>query len=369
MSGVHLARPTIARIEPYSPGKPIEEARRELGLTRFIKLASNESPIGPSPLALEAMRDALADVRLYPDNACYELRRALSEHLEQPPHRIFVGRGSDEIIHMTGLAFLNPGDEVIYATPPFALYPQTAQVMDAREVAVPLREFVHDLDAMAAAVTPQTKLVFIANPHNPSGTMVSDERLQKFLDAVPEHVVVAIDEAYHEYVERPDYPVSLRWVDEGRNVIVYRTFSKIYALAGLRVGYGVVPDHLHQAMGQVRPPFNVSSLGQVAALASLRDPDQVSRGIAANRAGKSYLTGELDRLGLGYVPSQANFVLVDLGRDCRKCFDALLRRGVIVRTGDIFGLPTMVRVTVGTREENRAFIDALTSVIEEVPPQ
>jgi len=363
-----LTRPTIDRIVPYSPGKPIEEVQRELGLTDVIKLASNESPLGPSPRALAAMRAAIEDTRLYPDNTSRELTERLAEHWGQPAHRIIVGRGSDEVIHMTGLAFLNPGDEVIYADPPFALYPHTARVMDAAEVPVPLRDYVHDLEAMAAAVTPRTKLIFIANPHNPTGTMVPGAAIEALLDDMPDHVVVAIDEAYYEYVERNDYERALEWVDAGRNVIVYRTFSKIYALAGLRVGYAIAPDHLAPALAQVRPPFNVSSVGQIAAIESLRDPDQVTRGREVNRAGKSYLAREFTRLGLTFPPTDANFIFVDLGRDCRACFDALLRRGVIVRTGDIFDLPTHVRISIGSAEENRILVAAVEEVLREVSP-
>jgi histidinol-phosphate aminotransferase len=363
-----LSRSTIGRITPYSPGKPIEEVQRELGLSRIVKLASNESPLGPSPLALEAMRAAVEAVRLYPNNLAHDLTAALAEHLDQPADRVFVGRGSDEVIHMTGLAFVNPGDEIVFADPPFALYPLTAHLMDATEVRIPLRDYVHDLDAMADAITDKTKLIFIANPHNPTGTMVTADELQGFINALPEHVIACIDEAYYEYVMRDDYPRSLRWVDEGRNVIVYRTFSKIYALAGLRVGYGIVPDHLRDAMAQVRPPFNVSTVAQDAAVASLADADQVPRGRAANRLGIDYLMSEFERLGLSGPPSQANFVFVDTGRDSQELFDALLRRGYIVRTGDIFGLSTHIRVSVGTDEDNRGFIEALKQALKEVAP-
>lgn len=362
-----FSRVTIERVTPYSPGKPIEEVQRELGLSHIVKLASNESPYGPSPKAMEAMRAAIERTRLYPNNLSQDLTDALADHLGQPPRRIFVGRGSDEVIHMTGLAFLNPGEEVIYADPPFALYPMTAQLMDATEVPVPLVEYVHDLNAMAKAVTERTKLIFVANPHNPTGTIVTGAQMERFLDSLPDHVVTCVDEAYYEYVIDDAYPNSLRWVDEGRNVIVYRTFSKIYALAGLRVGYGIVPDHLSGAMAQVRAPFNVSTIAQDAAIASLADPDQVPRGRELNCQGIKYFEGQFERLGLRGPASCANFVFVDTRRDCRAVFEALLRRGYIVRTGDIFGMNTHIRVSVGTEQENEGFIQALEAVLTEVP--
>lgn len=362
-----LSRTTIERVTPYSPGKPIEEVQRELGLSDVVKLASNESPYGPSPRALEAMHRAIEQTRLYPNNLAHDLTEALARHLGQPASRVFVGRGSDEIIHNTGLAFLNPGEEVIYPDPPFSLYPLTAQLMDAVEVPVPLRDYVHDLDATADAVTSRTKLVFIANPNNPTGTIVTGPELERFLDRLPDHVIACIDEAYYEYVEDEGYPDSLKWINEGRNVIVYRTFSKIYALAGLRVGYGIAPDHLSCAMAQVRAPFNVSSVGQDAALASLGDPDQVTTGRRLNREGISYLEAQITRLGLYAPKSHANFLFVDTRRDSRAVFDVLLRRGYIVRTGDIFGMNTHIRVTVGTREQNEGFVRALEEALREVP--
>jgi len=358
-----LVRETIKQITPYSPGKSSQEAKEELGLEEITKLASNENPLGPSPRAIEAMQEAAAEVYFYPDPVCRDLTRALAELCDADPEGIVIGRGSDEIIHMMGLAFVNPGEEIIYSDPWFALYPMTTAIMEGRALAVPHRDFVHDLEAMAAAITDKTKLVFISNPYNPTGTIVAAEQVAEFMDAIPDHVIVGFDEAYYEYVDDPDYPDSLAYVREGRNVVVLRTFSKAYGLAGLRIGYGIAPLGLATALKQVREPFNISGISQVAALASLADPDQVQRSFQLVQDGKGYLYEQFEQMGLEYVPTQANFIFLDVGIDSRECFDGLMRRGVTVRTGDIFGLPTHIRVTIGTMEQNRQFIEALRDVV------
>ena len=358
-----LVRPNITQIKPYSPGKSSQEVREELGLAEVIKLASNENPLGPSPQAIAAMQQAAADVYTYPDPLCRELTQALAAHWQVDPEGIVVGRGSDEIIHMLGLAFLNPGEEVIYSKPPFALYPLTTTVMDAKSVQVPHKDFVHDLPAMADAITDKTKLIFISNPYNPTGTIVTAEAVGDFMACVPDHVIVVFDEAYYEYVDDPAYGNGLPFVREERHAIVLRTFSKAYALAGLRIGYGMAPPKLAAALKQVREPFNVSAMAQVAALASLKDPEQVARSRRLVQEGKQYLCSQFDEMGLAYVPTQANFVFVDVGIDSQECFDGLMRRGMTVRTGDIFGFPTYIRVTVGTAEHNRRFISALGEVL------
>ncbi len=359
-------RAAIDGITPYAPGKPIEEVARELGLdpTTIIKLASNENPLGPSPKALAAITAHLGDVRLYPDSDGYSLRHALAAHLGLDATQLIIGRGSDEIMHFLAVAYLEPGDEVVMGDPPFSMYEISTLTMGAVPVKVPLKEFAHDLPAMAAAVTPRTKVIYIANPHNPTGALNTRAEVDAFLAAVPPSVLVVLDEAYCEYVTRADYPRSLDYVREGRNVLVMRTFSKIYALAGLRVGYGICgrPDVL-AALHQVREPFNVANLTQWAAIASLDDPEQVPRSIAANDAGKAYLYGQFARMGLPYVPTEANFILVDLKQPCKEVFGKLLREGVIVRTGDPFGYPTMIRVTIGTTAENTRFIGALEKVL------
>jgi histidinol-phosphate aminotransferase len=354
----------ILRLKPYVPGKPIEEAQRELGLTDFCKLASNENPLGPSPRAVEAIRVAAAKVELYPDAACYQLVRELARHWSVEPDNLIIGNGSDEIIQFMGLAFVQPGDEVLTSHPSFVRYEAAAVLNAGILVAPPLRDLRYDLEAMADRLSARTRVVFIANPNNPTGTMVSRAELERFLDRVPGHVVVAMDEAYFEYADAPDYPDGLDYVQQGRNVIVLRTFSKIYGLAGLRVGYGIARPELVGYLHQVREPFNVNSLAQAAACASLRDPNQVERSRKVNREGKAALTAAFDSIGLPYAPTEANFILVDVKRDCRAVYEGLLRRGVIVRTGDIFGLPTHLRVTIGTSEQNERFLRELCAILQ-----
>jgi histidinol-phosphate aminotransferase len=353
----------VRQLTPYTPGKPIEEVQREFGLTDVVKLASNENPLGPSPRAVEAIRNAATGVALYPDNDCYHLRRALAAKLGFPPGQILLGHGSDELIHNIGLAFVSPGDEVMMCTGPFSQYEFTAKLMDATPVFVPMVEFRYDTREMARRLTPKTKVIFIGNPNNPTGTIVTRSELAELLKAIPDTTVLVMDEAYYEYVDSPDYPDSLGLLREGRRVIVLRTFSKTYALAGLRIGYGATTPELADALERVREPFNVSSVAQAAALASLEDGDQVQRTVRLNVDSKQYLHREFERLGLRYTRSYANFVWVDLGRDCRPVFTELLKRGVIVRTGDIFGAPTHIRVTTGTPEQNQRFVDALEGVL------
>jgi histidinol-phosphate aminotransferase len=359
-----LPRKCILGLRPYVPGKSLDEVQEELGLSNLIKLASNENPLAPSPRAVEAMVQALQQVRLYPDNECRRLRKALSQRHGVAEQQIIVGRGSDEVIHMTGLAFLSETDEALMAEPPFVLYEFTTQLMGASAVRVPLKNYAHDLEEMARTANERTKLVFIANPDNPTGTIVRQRETQRFLDSLPPTCVVVFDEAYADYVEDPEFPDSLAWVREGRNAIVLRTFSKIYSLAGLRVGYGIAPSHLARYLEMVREPFNVSSVAQAAALASLDDEEQVKRSLANNRQGKEFLYAEFRRLGLEYVPTEANFIFADVGRDAEKIFELLMRKGVIVRPGASFGFPTHLRITIGTAEQNRRLVAALEEVLK-----
>jgi histidinol-phosphate aminotransferase len=363
MSERKLTRPCVEELRPYTPGKPIEEVQREYGLTDIIKLASNENPLGPSPKAVEAIRAAAEEVRLYPDNDCYDLRRALGRRLGVDPEQVLLGHGSDELIHNIGLAFVSPGDEVMMCEGPFSQWEFTAKLMEGTPVYVPLKEQRYDVAGMVARLSERTKVVFVGSPNNPTGTIVTRDELAALVGALPESTILVMDEAYYEYVDDAEYPDSLALVKEGRAVIVLRTFSKIYALAGLRVGYGATTPGLADALGRVREPFNVSSVAQAAALASLEDGEQVERTRALNGKGKEYLYGECERLGLSYTRSQANFVWVDVGRECREVFTELLRRGVIVRTGDVFGAPTHIRVTTGTEEQNERFVGALGEVL------
>jgi len=349
-----LARECIKSIRPYSPGRSAP-----------IKLASNENPLGPSPRALEAMERAIRETRLYPDLPSTELTNAIAKHHDVPPECVVVGAGSDEVIYMLGMAYVNPGEEIVISSPPFATYCLLAPVMDAKLVMVPAKDYRHDLEGMAAACNDRTKLVIISNPYNPTATIVTRDEVERFLAAVPEQTIVVLDEAYFEYADDPDYPNGLEYVRQGLNVLSMRTFSKIHALAGLRIGYGVGPAELVKYLLLVREPFNVNSIAQAAALASLEDRDQIERAVRMNREGKHYLCGEFDALGLTYAPSQANFIFVDIGMDSVQAFAALRERGFAVRTGDIFGMPTHIRVTIGTPEQNEQFVAALREVLAE----
>jgi len=356
--------PHIQRLRPYVPGKPVEEVEREYGLTDVVKLASNENPLGPSPRALEAIRNAFGSMPMYPDGACYTLVHALARHLEVEPENVIVGNGSDEIIHFLGLTYVRPGDQVMTGDPSFARYEPAALMHQAEYVLVPLKEHRFDLEAMAERLTDRTRIVFIANPNNPTGTMVTRREVERFLDRVPEQTIVVLDEAYYEYVDDPEYPHSLDYFRQGRNVVILRTFSKIYALAAVRVGYGIARPEIIQALHQVREPFNVNTLAQVAAIASLEDSEQVPRSRQANIEGREYLYREFRRLGLEHVPTQANFILLDVKRPGREVFETLLRRGVIIRPGHLLSLPdSILRVSIGTPEQNARFIRELEAVL------
>jgi histidinol-phosphate aminotransferase len=351
------------RLTPYVPGKPIEEVKRELGLTDVIKLASNENPLGPSPKAIEAMNAQAANVGQYPEGSCFELRKAAAKALDVNTDMLTFGAGADEVIRYLGVALLDDGDEVIMAGTTFSQYDAATTVMDCPGHVVPLKDFTYDLDAMLEKVNSRTKLFFVSNPNNPTGTIVGSDAVERVLDKLPERCLLVLDEAYYEYVDDPNYTRSIQWVREGRNLVSLRTFSKIYALAGLRVGYGIAPARIIDMIERVRLPFNVSSMAQVAAVASLADPDQVTRSREQNRRSKEYFYKELDAMGIPYTPTQANFLWIDTRRDCKTVFTELLKRGVIVRTGDIFGCPTHIRVTTGADKENERFIDTFREVM------
>jgi histidinol-phosphate aminotransferase len=361
-------RPHISKLKPYVPGKPIEEVQRELGLPadfEIFKLASNENVLGPSPRALEAIQNAAPDIWLYPDDTCYALKNALAAFWNLAPEYFILGNGSDEIIHFLGLAFLDStiNDEVVIADPSFVQYKAAAMLADCAYHLVPLtRDWRHDLRAMKAHINERTKLVFIANPNNPTGTVVTRDELEEFLDGLPPRVLVVLDQAYYEYVEDEESPRGIEYIRD-HNVLVLQTFSKAYALAGLRVGYGIARPELIAHLMQVRGPFNVNTLAQAAALASLSDAEQVRRAQVNNREGKEQMYAAFKELGLRYAPTEANFILVDIERDSKAAFQELLKRGVIVRTGDPFGMPTWIRVTIGTRAMNERFISALREVL------
>lgn len=358
-----LAKPSVRNQPIYEPGKPIEYVARELGLdpAGIIKLASNENPLGPSPKALEAARRALENGALYPDGGCFELRRKLAARYALSEEQFVIGNGSNEIIELLGHAFLSEGDEVVMATPAFVVYKLVTLLFGAKPVEVPLRNWCHDLSAMAAAVTPKTKLVFVCSPNNPTGTANAEADLVDFVRNLPAHVVVVIDEAYAEFLPQP--PDLRPLISEGANVICLRTFSKIHGLASLRVGYGYGSSALCGLLNRVRQPFNVNAIAQAAAVAALDDEEFASRTARENRGGLSQIAEGACSLGLEVVPSVANFILIKVG-DGGRVFDALQRRGVIVRPVKSYGLAEWIRVTVGTRIQNERFLGELGRVLQ-----
>ena len=352
--------PDIAALSPYVPGKPIEELQRELGLTRVIKLASNENPLGPSPKAMAVINEGVATLHRYPDGGAFRLREALADRWKVTADQIILGNGSDEILGLLARTFLSPGDEAVMADQTFVIYRMEVTAAHGKAVIVPLVGWRHDLAAMADAVTERTHLLFLCNPNNPTGTMVSAEEVAQLLSRVPDHVVVVFDEAYFEYVRSAQFPDSMAYVKQGRNAIVLRTFSKIYGLAGLRIGYGVTTPDIANFLNRVRPPFNANSLAQRAALAALNDDEHVAKSRALNQAGMDQVVNGLRTLGFAPIPSETNFVYFDVGCDGRLVFDALLRLGVIVR--HIEG--RMIRVTIGQEDENTLFLTALGQVLQ-----
>ena len=359
-----LFRPALDGLIPYEPGKPEEEVQRELGLSRVVKLASNEGPWGPFPAALEALARSAPALNRYPDGGTYHLRNALAERHGVRPEEIVTGAGADAVIGHLSVAALDPGDEVVTGWPSFISYVLDALKLGAVPVRVPLRDHHLDLEAMSAAVGPRTKLVYVATPNNPTGTMTSRAELDAYFERVPDHVLTVVDQAYLEYIDRTDYPDAIQeYHRAGRRVLVLRTFSKIYGLAGLRVGYGVGDPDTIAAIGKVRRAFDVGTPAQVAALASLDAGAELDRRRALTASGREELVATLRRHGLEPAgPAVANFVYVEVGEDARPLFEALLREGAIVRPLAGFGAPGALRITVGTPEENAFFAAALASV-------
>ncbi|MDZ4169032.1 MAG: histidinol-phosphate transaminase [Coriobacteriia bacterium] len=354
-----LIRDELAPLVPYAPGLRASEVREKIGGGTVHKLSSNENPRGPVPLAVRAMQEVVSRANIYPDGSCRALKRALAAHLDVEERHVVVGNGSNELLRILAQSTLRPGDEVVFAWPSFVVYPMVAQLMGATAIRVPLTaDQTHDLDAMLAAITPQTRLVFVCNPNNPTGTMVGSGEFHRFLDAVPPHVLVVVDEAYYEYVTDDDYPDSLSRFDGERPLVVLRTFSKIYSLAGLRVGYGVMPEAMVAAVNKVREPFNVNTVAQVAAYYSLEDQAEVASRRAENAAERSRLCEAFDRLGITWFSSQANFVYISTDAP-REVFDGLLSQGVIVRD---FGTAPALRVGIGTPDDTDATIAAFEAV-------
>ncbi len=357
-------------MEPYAPGKPASEVTRELGVQHVIKLASNENPLGPSPKAVAAVHEMASRMNIYPDASGYELKQAIARRFGMPEETVLMGNGSDELIHMIGLLFLDfPEDELMVGDPSFVRYDAAAKLAPAKLVKVPLdRAFRHDLSAMAARVTEHTKLVFIANPNNPTGTIVRADDLNRFLDDLPPAVTVVLDEAYFEFASGAEgYSDSTDLLHAGRNVIGLRTFSKAYGLAGIRVGFGFASPEVVDAFNRAREPFNVNSLAQAAAIAALGDDEHISQTLENNRRGMSRIERALHAVGATPCESFGNFVFADLHRPAGPIFQALMRRGVIIRSGEMFGTPTCIRVSIGTDDEVSQFVEALEAVMKETP--
>ncbi|MFC5647679.1 histidinol-phosphate transaminase [Paenibacillus solisilvae] len=357
-------RDTLQKMTPYSPGKPIWELQNELGLSNIIKLASNENPLGPSPKALEAVASSLSDIHRYPDASTTRLRQALATGLEMIPEQFIISNGGDELITLVAETFLEPGDEVIVCSPSFSEYEFGAHLMGATIVPVALDEsFRFDIDAIVGAVTARTRLICLCSPNNPTGTYLSKDVLHHLLDVLPKHVVILLDAAYSQFATASDYTNGLEFVRAGYPVIVLQTFSKIYGLAGLRVGYGVASETIIQQMIKVKEPFNVNALAQVAATAALHDAEHVRLTLEANTKGKLQLYQAFQEMGLSFVESMGNFVLVEIGAEAKHIYEALMTRGIIVRFGGIWNLPCHLRISVGYREENSTFIQAMADIL------
>jgi histidinol-phosphate aminotransferase len=363
-----LAVKGVQALSPYQPGKPIDELARELGLdpASIVKLASNENPLGPSPKALAAVQNTLADLCRYPDGNGYNLKQALSGRYGIQPEQITLGNGSNDVLEVITRCFAAPGDQVVYSQYAFAVYPLVAQAIGATGVAVPAKDYGHDLDAMASAITERTRLVFVANPNNPTGTVHGAGAIEAFLDRVPARVLVVLDEAYCEYLQGGESLDGLSLLDRYPNLIVTRTFSKAWGLAALRVGYSVSSPEIANVINRVRQPFNVDSIAMAAATAVLGDEDYLRRSCEINAKGMAQLESAFREMNLAYIPSAGNFISVDVGDQATRINQSLLEQGVIVRPIGGYGLPRHLRVSIGLPEENQRFIEALTRALKEI---
>jgi histidinol-phosphate aminotransferase len=358
----HLANEPVLDIHPYQPGKPIEELERELGIPGAVRLASNENPFPPSAAVREALRTALAGLHRYPDGSGYYLRQALAKKHGLSPEAILLGNGSNELIELLARTFVRPGEEVVIPHPSFVVYPSIVQAVGGTRVVVTLKDHRIDLPKMRRAITALTKMVFVANPNNPTGTIVTAAEVEAFLDKVPDHVIVVFDEAYYDFAAGPDFPDTLAHLRQGRRIAVLRTFSKMASLAGLRIGYAVADPDCVALVNRIRQPFNVNTLAQVAALAALGDEAHVQRSVEAVREGARSLSVALDALGVRHVPTRANFILAEFD-DAPSVYEHLLKLGVIVRPMASFGLERALRITVGTPEENAHLVQALRTAL------
>lgn len=358
----NLLNPEVINIKPYSPGKPICELARELGLSNIIKLASNENPLGPGPKAIQAINTELGEVARYPVGDAFELRHKLAQHLEVDPEQITFGNGSNEVLTLIAKAFLNPDVEVIFSQYAFIVYKIASQLTGAKIIETPARNWGHDLEAMQNAITTKTRLIFIANPNNPTGTLLKTKQLKQFIENIPDNIIVVVDEAYHEYVQDPEYQSAINWMKQHPNLIITRTFSKAYGLAGLRIGYSISHPEIAKVLNAIREPFNVNHLAQVAAHASLDDKDHVAKSIEINNQGMQQLQHGFDDLGIEYIPSQANFITINVAQPAIEIYEQLLHQGIIVRPLNGYNMPNSLRTTIGLPDENKALLNAMKAL-------
>ncbi|MBW1797799.1 MAG: histidinol-phosphate transaminase [Deltaproteobacteria bacterium] len=358
-----LTHKGIEDLIPYPPGKPIEELERELGISGSIKLASNENPLGPSPVAVKAIMDKALTLNRYPDGSGYYLKNMLSEKFGVPFEQIVLGNGSNELIELIVRTFLSPAEHVVQAFPTFLVYEKIVKGAGGRITSVPLSNFRIDLNRMAEAITPETKVVFICNPNNPTGSVLSMDDMRNFMERIPDDIIVALDEAYIEFVSDENAANGLDLLSDYPLLFVLRTFSKVYGLAGLRIGYGFASEKLVDYINRIRQPFNAGTLAQAAATAALEDVEFVSRTLKLVSDGLSYLYNELDDMGIEYIPSQTNFFLINVPDGGKKIFERMLKQGVIVRAMDAYGLPDYIRINAGLPEENERFIKTLKKVL------
>lgn len=354
----------IEKLIPYVPGKPVEELEREMGVKSAVKLASNENPLGPSKLGIKMMKKYINNLHRYPEGGCYYLAKKLSEKINFPMENIIFGNGSNEILEIVGRTFYVAGDEIIFSQYAFIVYKLVAQALGAKFYEVPARGLAHDLEKMLEYITDKTKIIYLANPNNPTGTMFKKDKFESFMKNVPEKVLVVLDEAYHEYVEDKDYPDGLKYLRKYKNLIVVRTFSKIYGLAGLRIGYAVADKNIIDYMNRVREPFNVNTLAQFAALGALDDEEHVRKTKELTKIGLEYFYNELSKMNIEYENSYGNFILIKSPINAMDLYNKLLKEGVIVRPVGGYGLPEYLRVSVGLMKENKKFINALKKILK-----
>ncbi len=355
----------ISQIEPYVPGLPIEEIKRKYGLKKVVKLASNENPLGPSKLAVEAIRKSLNSIHRYPLDDGYYLRKALSEKLNFPMEQIILGSGSTDLIKMITRAFLDRDDKAIISETTFLMYRLAVCEVNGKSaiIKVPLKNYIYDLDSFLNSLTPQVKIIFIANPNNPTGTMIKKKELDNFISKIPDNIIIVLDEAYKEYITDPDFPDGTDYVKEGKKVIVLRTFSKIYGLAGLRVGYGISTEEVIDCLKRTKTPFNLPRISHDGALGALKDEEHVRRSVKLNTEQREFLFNELKKLGFEVIPSVTNFLMVKSPKPSKKFALELMKKGVIIRPLDAFEAPGYIRITVGTEEENMFFLEKLREIL------